>query len=109
MGQGWEDLLWPPKWNLGCLPGKPSLLLLLSLSLPCPSPPASHISASELLAPPRAAAAAPPLLLLLRPLHQQMLTPQVLAVVHSPKWAAGAQGLNGMREEKAIPKPAPLL
>lgn len=56
--QGWEDLFWPPEQSLGLLPGKRSLLLLFSLSQPCPSPPASHISASELLAPPRAAAAA---------------------------------------------------
>lgn len=44
----------------GSCQGNPlfSRLLRLSLSQPCPSPPASHIAASEFLAPPRAAAAA---------------------------------------------------
>lgn len=55
VGQGWEGLLWLLEPGCRLLPGKLSLLLL-SLSQPCPSPLASHISASELLASQAAAA-----------------------------------------------------
>lgn len=99
-GQGWEDLLWPPKRSLGLLPGKPSLLLLLlSLPQPCLSPPASHISASELLA--------PPLLLLLRPLHQTDVNPPCAGSGVQPEMGSRGLRSGGAKGGKSHPETSP--